>query len=134
MPLYNLTFHGSEESKHVLLEGPELSISIQTLFEAMMEPAATRCLKKFNSFGIEIMPEDIFDETVDMLTERGFRLVKQNGAIFAGIRVGTGDFSESLGESLGSVLNHNEQCHSKFLKEVYEQVERDREEDLLCSA
>ncbi len=133
MPLYNLTFHGSEDSKHVLLEGPELSISIQTLFEAMMEPAASRCLKKFNSFGIEIMPEDIFDEAIDMLTERGFKLVKQNTAIFAGIRVGTGDFSEHLGESLHSVLDHNEQCHSNFLKEVYEQVERDAELISNCS-
>ncbi len=134
MPLYNLTFHGSEDSKHVLLEGPELSIPIQKIFEAMMEIAAARCLKKFNSFGIEIMPEDIFDETVEMLTERGFRLVKQNIAVFAGIRVGTGDFSEHLGESLSSVLSHNEQCHNDFLKEVYDQVEMDKEaEEEFCS-
>ena len=124
MSLYSISFHGSEESKKVLLNGPVLSTSIQDIFEAFMEPAAERCLKKFKEHKIEILPEDIFDEAIDMLTESGFQRAEEKSAVVVGNKINHDDFSKTLGNLLEPLIEYNKKCQSEFLKEVYEQVER----------
>jgi hypothetical protein len=124
MSIYRLSFYGPEDEKDVLLEGPVISTSIQTLLQAFMEPAAKRCLKKFQEHGMEIFPEDIFDEAVDMLKESGFRSAEEQRARIRGVEVTKDDFGEILGNSLETILAYNKKCQDNFAKEVYEQVER----------
>ena len=116
-------FHGPQESKHVFLNGPILTTSFQSIFEAFLEPAAKRCLNKFEQHDLEVFPEDIFDEAINMLKNSGFHNVIEESAILSATRVCEDDFGSKLGDSLKLLMDHNSKCQNQFAKDINEQME-----------
>ena len=102
---YELVFHGSDDSSRFLFTGPTLTTTFQNLCEELIEPAAQRCLLKFNQHEIEILPEDILEELADMLTEYGFKKMNERKAILSANTLE--NFKSNLGKTYDSLISYN---------------------------